>query len=291
MVSFINAVLISGWLVLSVSTLLMAWFAKRDKEKGGYWDNEERKISRHANQAGVTWGSKETKMIWLISISAAGGLYVLTGNLMLIAIAWPLMLVLPRLLIHSRKHRRRLETLTILTDCLRQLLARLPDQGSLIRAMEMVAENDSRGENAVMLAPVLEELRLGSNVRDAIGFWQGIVGLKKFDHVAETLIQANADGWTPAALNALDKSVQGLEGDRKAVLLAAQKAAGGKRQLFMVLGTAWSFPVILSMMDAGQQNLYLHTMQGKLLIFAYVAVSLYVIVKGQEYLSLNVDEL
>jgi hypothetical protein len=44
-------------------------------------------------------------------------------------------------------------------------------------------------------------------------------------------------------------------------------------------------------MDIGGANIYLYSMPGKLLIFAYVAVSLFIVVKGQEYLSLNVEEL
>jgi len=286
-----NAALISGWLVFALSLLLSGGKGKGKAAGKGYWAGEESRIRRQADQAGVDWGSKETKAIWIASISVACGLYFVTGNLLLFGVCWPMMLALPRLIIQNRKQRRRLEMLAALTDCLRQLLARLPDQGSLVRAMEMVVESDSRGNNTKILGQVLEELRLGSTVKDAIGLWQGMVGLKKFDHAAETLIQANQDGWTPAALKALDKAILGLEGDLKAVLLVAQKASSGKRQLYMVLATAWSFPLILSMMDTGTANLYLHSLPGKLLIFAYVAVSLYVVVKGWEYLSLNVEEL
>jgi len=161
----------------------------------------------------------------------------------------------------------------------------------LSRAMEMVIECDANGKSAGVLRRVLEELHLGGSVRDAVEIWKDMVGLKKFDHVADTLIQANQDGWTPVAIKALDKSVEGLEGDLRAVLLVAQKAARRKQQLYLALATAWSFPLILSMMDTGQKNIFLCSAAGKTLTFAYVAVSLIVVVKGQEYLSLNVDEL
>ncbi|MCL1804624.1 MAG: hypothetical protein FWG28_01255 [Clostridiales bacterium] len=291
MYSLINASIFSGWLVLALTTLLRAGGKPAGNGTAGYWSKEAGRIRRQAEQAGVSWDGKETRAIWIISLSAACGLYFLTGNLLLFGAGWLLMLVLPRVLIYDRKHRRRLETLTALTDCLRQLLARLPDQGSLARAMEMVVESDGGGENTRMLRQVLETLRLGSNVRDAIGLWQGMVRMSKFDHVAETLIQANQDGWTPAALKALEKSVEGLEGDMRAILVVAQKAAGRRRQLYMALATSWSFPLILSLMDTGQKNLYWYSLPGRFLMFAYIAVSLYVIVKGQEYLSLNVDEL
>jgi Flp pilus assembly protein TadB len=289
--SFINAGLLTGWLGLSFALLVTGSRRRERKKGGGYWEREEKRIYSQADAAGVSWGSKETKMIWLFSLSVACGLYLATGNLLLFGAGWLLILILPSLIINNRKRRQRLETLIVLTDCLRQLLARLPDQGSLSRAIEMVIDSDGRGERSEILRQVLEELRLGSSVRDAIVLWQEQIRLKKFDHVAETLIQANQDGWTPAALKALDKSVQGLEADLKAVLLTAQKAAGRKRQLYAALLTSWSFPLILSLMDTGQKNLYLYSLPGKLLIFAYVAVSLYVVVKGQEYLSLNVEEL
>jgi len=290
--ALICALLLSGWLGVALTAILKAGHpATQAKTGGSYWEKEEKRIRSQAAQAGVDWGSKETKAIWILSIATASGLYMLTGNLMLFGVGWLLLLVLPRLVINSRKHTQRIEALTSLTDSLRQLLARLPDQGSLIRAMEMVIEGDSRGEKTHILRQVLEELRLGSNTRDAIGLWQKKVGLKKFDCVAETLIQANMDGWTSEALNALDKSVQGLEGDLKAVLIVAQKAASRRRQLFYTLAVSWSFPLILSMMNTGQENIFLYSLPGKILIFSYVAISLFVIVKGQEYLSLNVEEL
>ncbi|MDR1194183.1 MAG: type II secretion system F family protein [Peptococcaceae bacterium] len=289
MFSLINAALIAGWLVLAL-TLLLRGGGKKDKAEG-YWRQEEERINSRASQAGVSWGSRETKLIWLFSLGVACGLYFLTGNLLLFGAGWLLMLILPSLIIDSRRRQQRLASLTALTDCLRQLLARLPDQGSLSRALEMVLESSGDRESTLIMGQVLDELRLGSSVREAIGLWQNKVGLKKFDHVAETMIQANKDGWTPAALSALDKSVQALEADLRAVLLAAQKSVSKKRQLYTTLLTSWSFPVILSLMNTGQKNIYLHTLAGKILIFAYVAFSLYVVVKGQEYLSLNVEEL
>lgn len=291
MISVINASIFGGWLVLALTTLLTAGRAGERDSGGGYWEKEAGRIRKQAEQAGVAWGGKETKAIWIVSLTSACGLYFLTGNLMLFGAGWLVMLALPRIIIYDRKNRRRLETLMVLTDSLRQLLARLPDQGSLSRAMEMVVESDGRGVNTFILRQVLESLRLGSNVADAVGLWQSMVGIKKFDHVAETLIQANQDGWTPAALKALDKSVEGLEADLRAIQVVAQKAASRKRQLDLALATSWSFPLILSMMDTGQKNLYFYSFPGKLLMFAYIAVSLYVLVKGQEYLSLNVDEL
>ena len=291
MLSLINASLLSVWLVVALTALLSAGIGAKKASGAGYWGKEAGRLSRQAEQAGVSWGSKETKTIWLAGLSAACGLYFLTGNLLLFGAGWLVVLILPRLVIHQRRHRRRLEMLTTLTDCLRQLIARLPDQGSLSRALEMVVESDGGGKDTRILRQVLDALQLGSNVRDAIGLWQDMVGMKKFDYVAETLIQANQDGWTPAALKALDKSVEGLEGDMRAILSVAQSAASRKRQLYMALATSWSFPLILSMMDTGHKNLYWHSLPGKLLMFAYIAVSLFVVVKGQEYLSLNVDEL
>ncbi|MEL7622042.1 MAG: type II secretion system F family protein [Clostridiales bacterium] len=290
--SFFNAGLFTGWLTLSFLLLITGNQKEQGRKKeGSYWAREEKRLHSQAYAAGVSWGGRETKMVWLFSLSVACSLYLITGNLLLFGLGWLLTLILPTLIINNRKRRQRLETLMALTDSLRQLLARLPDQGSLSRAIEMVIESDGRGQRTKILRQVLEELRLGSSVREAVVLWQNSIKLKKFDHVAETLIQANKDGWTPAALRALDKSVQSLEADLRAVLLVAQKAAGRKRQLYATLLMSWSFPVVLSMLDTGQKNLYVYSLPGKLLIFAYVAVSLYVAVKGQEYLSLNVEEL
>ncbi|MCL1848427.1 MAG: hypothetical protein FWF83_01975 [Clostridiales bacterium] len=285
------AAICCGWLAFVWTVLLAAGKGKAAKTREGYWEKEAGRIRRQAEQAGVSWGSRETIAIWVVSLAIAGLLYFVTGNLMLFGAGWLLFLFLPRFIIQNRKHHMRLATLTALTDSLRQLSARLPDQGSLTRAMEMVVESEQARGGADVLRVVLEEIRLGGNAKDAIRLWQEMVGLRKFDNVAETLIQANADGWTPAALKALNKSVAALENDLKAVLLVAQKAASRKKQLYLAIATAWSFPLILSMMDTGQRNIYLYSTPGKLLIFAFLALTLYVLAKGQEYLSLNVDEL
>ncbi len=293
MLSYFVAGMCCVWLMIVLSAILSG-SGGHNRGKAGvgnYWNRQMSVARRQAKIAGVSWSGAETALVWILSLTAAAVLYFATENLLLVGSGWLLSLFLPGMIIQKRKNRQRLKTLEALTDCLRQLLIRLPDQGSLSRAMEMVAERESDGEAMAIARVVLDELRLGADAKDAIGLWQRMVGLRKFDHVAQTLIQSNADGWTPVALKALEKSVEALEADLRAVRLTEQKAADRKKQLYMAIAIAWSFPLILSMMDTGQINIYLHTAAGKLLIFAYVTVSLYTAAKGQEYLSINVDEL
>jgi len=291
MLSFINAALYCAWVVFAATVILWADKSRGFQRSGGYWDKQASRIRRQASAAGVSWSGGETAFVWILSLCAAGALYFFTGNLLLVSAGWLMSLFLPRVIIQNRKYHQRLHTLTVLTDCLRQLQIRLPDQGSLSRAMEMVIAQDSQGESTLIMRAALDELRLGGNARDAIGLWKNAVGLRKFDHVAETLIQSNADGWTPVALRALDKSIEALEADLRAVRLTEQKAAGRRKKLYSAIAMSWSFPLILSMMDTGQKNLYLYSTQGKILVFAYVITSLYALAKGREYLSLNVEEL
>lgn len=116
--------------------------------------------------------------------------------------------------------------------------------------------------------------------------------LKKFDNVVKTILQAQKEGWTSQAVKALDKAVAALERDLRAVRLAAQKAAGRKRQLYLTAATAWSFPLTLSLFSAeGGENVFLSTAPGQLLMAAYLLGTLYVLAKGQDYISLDVEEL
>ncbi len=291
LISFLTAALFTLW--TACAAVLMLTEGRRErKAAGGYWRRQNRLLQEKAAGYGVAWSSRETLAVWAVSLVTAAGLYLATGNLLLLVFGWFLAAFLPGLLISRRRGRKRLEDLAALADCLRQLVARLPDQGSLIRAMEVQLAVQPGHRLAPVLGRVLEELRLGSGLEEALELWQERMGLRKFDSVVRTMLQAQKEGWSPQAVKALDTAVGALEQDLQAVRLAAQKAAARKRQLYLALATAWSFPLILSFFSTGEgKNVFFSTLPGQALMAAYLSGSLYVLIKGQSYISLNVEEL
>jgi hypothetical protein len=92
-------------------------------------------------------------------------------------------------------------------------------------------------------------------------------------------------------MKALDKAVEAIEFDLRAIEKVKEQSKLKKKKLYTSLGTAWLFPLILSFVNTGQTNVYMNTISGKILILMYVLGSLYVFCKGEEYLSLNLDEI
>ena len=290
LISFLAATALTLW-TAGAFTLLRTE-RRTERKNDNYWRRQDQRLRERAAGYGVAWSSRETLTVWLGSLTVAFGLYRLTGNLLLFAAGWLLGVFLPSLLLKRRGERKRLEDLEDLTDCLRQLVARLPDQASFTRALEVQIAAQPGQRLTPVLIQVLEELRLGSGMTEAMELWRRRMRLKKFDNVVKTILQAQKEGWTSQAVKALDKAVAALERDLRAVRLAAQKAAGRKRQLYLTAATAWSFPLTLSLFSAeGGENVFLSTAPGQLLMAAYLLGTLYVLAKGQDYISLDVEEL
>jgi hypothetical protein len=142
-----------------------------------------------------------------------------------------------------------------------------------------------------MLDEVLRDIGLGGGVQEALTRWKHHIELRNFDTFIDLLIQAHLDGWTEPALKALDKAVEAMELDLRAIGTVREKSRNKKKQLYGALAMSWVFPPVLSMIGVGSGNIYLDTLPGKLLMFAYLAGSMYVMIQGDSYLSLNVDEL
>ncbi|HCP14692.1 MAG TPA: hypothetical protein DIT32_02765 [Peptococcaceae bacterium] len=293
--SLISASLLTFWCALSYHIYCAAvsrkngFFGKRYVRD--YWEDRLDRIRREAACAGVQWKTSHTLLLWFCSLLSAGLLFVLTHNELLFLSSWVLIGILPSVLIQVKHGNQRIRLLEDLVACLRQIIARIPDQGGLIKAMELTLQSGMDTQMEPMLRGVIQEIGLGNGMAEALKLWKHQIQMRKFDKMADTLLQAHAEGWSPPAMKALNKAIQIMEADLKAIRMARQKGRQRKRQLFSMILTAWSFPVILSLLHVGEGNIFKDSPAGKFLIFAYVIGTMLTIVKGNEYLSLNVDEL
>ena len=88
----------------------------------------------------------------------------------------------------------------------------------------------------------------------------------------------------------MEKAIEAIEFDLRAIEKVKQ-VSKKKQNLYTALGVSWSFIPILSLLRNSEVNIYLETVPGRILVLLYVLASLYIMVKGEEYLSLNLDEL
>lgn len=256
-----------------------------------YWRSRIDRVQKEAAQAGVPWNARHTILLWAGSILSAGLLFLATGNGWLFLVSWILTGALPGILIQVKYRQQRIELLENLVAGLRQIIARIPDQGGLIKAIELTLHSGMDSPMDQMLRAVVQEIGLGISVPDALNHWKQQIGMRKFDKMAGTLLQAHSKGWSPAAMQSLQKALQAMEADLQAIRMARQKSRQHKQKLYFMVLTAWSFPFILSLLHVGDTNIYKDSTAGRLLMFAYAAGSLVTIAKGSECLSLKADEL
>jgi len=245
------------------------------------------------NAESIGWNFSKGELLILICIS------IIIAMLLSIAISNPFILIagivlgiyLPAFIIEKKRNSNRMFLISKLTNPLRILISRIPDQQNITRAIEVTRDETTNERIKQLFSNYILNIAVGESVRDALLEMRNKVKLRKFDIFIEYLIQAHYEGFTPDAMKALDKAVEAIEFDLRAIEKVKEQSKIKKKKLYTSLGTAWLFPLILSFVNTGHTNVYLHSIAGKILIMMYCLGSLYVFRKGEEYLSLNLDEI
>ena len=249
------------------------------------------KYQEEARQIGWTINKKDLLTLVFISAALSLLLSLLTSNPFILIAGVITGMHLPKFIIDKKRQANRRAQISRLTDPLRMLLSRIPDQQNITRAIE-VTKNEVTDENIKQLfTNYLSDVSIGGSVKDALLGMKKSVKLRKFDIFIEHLTQAHYEGFTADAMKALDKAIEAMEFDLRAIEKVKEKCKTRKKQLYASLGTVWLFLPILSFINAGYANVYLDTLAGKVLILMYFIGSVYVCIKGEEYLSLNLDEM
>ena len=249
------------------------------------------KIQGQAEAVGWKISKREAGIMVGAGLALVVVLTILTNNPLILLTGIIVSSVIPKFIIEKKRRSMRINLMTKLTDPLRMLLSRLPDQQNLTRAIEATRDETTDEQIRAIFDGYLNEVALGGGVLDALDNLKRRVRLRKFDSVVETLAQAHSEGFTAEAMNALDKATEAIEFDLRAIEKVRMVSSKKKRQLYAGLAVAWGFIPILSMMRSTDSNIYLDAIPGKVLILLYTIGTLYIIIKGEEYLSLNLDEL
>ncbi|MDX9871864.1 MAG: hypothetical protein RBT41_05560 [Clostridia bacterium] len=251
-------------------------------------------LERYPDEAAkIGWKVSKKDVLAIISIAIAATLLLalLTSNPFILLAGMAASFYLPKFLIEQKRRSGKMALLSKLTDPLRMLLSRLPEQPNITRAIEATRDETADERIRTLFTDYIADTKSGTGVRDALLNMKNKVGLKKFDVFVDHLIQMQYEGFTSDAIKALDKAVEAIEFDLRAIEKVKEASKNKKRQLYSALGVTWLFPPILSFVHTGNTNIYLNTIAGQILMFLYFLGSLYVFTRGEEYLSLNLDEL
>lgn len=295
MISLIVAFLFSGM-------FLAAWLIfnppqKKDKASGSVVRNKIlnslniNKYQAQAEKIGWKISKKEIALIIGFAFLLVACLSAITKNPLVLIAGVIIGFMAPKMAIEQKRRSLRINLLSKLPDPLRLLLSRLPDQQNITRAIETTRDEINDPQLKKIFDRYLSEVNLGASVRDALISMKYAVNLKKFDIVVENLIQAHQDGITQEAINALDKAIEAIEFDLRAIEKVKQTSNQKKKNLYTALGIVCGFIPLVSMLRTGDTNIYLETIPGKIIILLHVLGGVYVIIKGEEYLSLNLEEL
>ena len=140
--------------------------------------------------AAIGWkiDRKELLIMIIAALLATAIVAALTNNPLVLISGILLGLLTPKLLIDKKRRSMRINLLTKLTDPLRLLLSRLPEQQNITRAIELTRDETVDEQIRLLLDGYLRDVALGGGVRDALLGMKNKVKLKKFDIVIENLV-------------------------------------------------------------------------------------------------------
>ncbi|MNI85065.1 hypothetical protein D3C73_1420240 [compost metagenome] len=69
------------------------------------------------------------------------------------------------------------------------------------------------------------------------------------------------------------------------------EAKSKRRNLIIIVAMSWMMPILLSSLSSNNGNLFLDTWYGQIFIVSFATASLYAVGKGDDFLSLNLDDL
>lgn len=264
------------------------------KKLGGFNFTKTLKLDVYQDEAEkIGWILSKKDLLIIIGAGVVCALIValITNNIFILIASAVFVIYLPKFMIEKKRQSNRLALISKLTDPLRMLLSRIPDQQNITKAIEVTRDETLDGAVRSIFNDYLSDVAIGGSVRDAMLLMKKKVKLKKFDVFVDYLIQAHYEGFTIEAMRALEKAVEAIEFDLRAIEKVRMQSKKKKQQLYAALGIAWLFPPVLSFISMSNGNIYLTTILGKILLLVYFLSSIFVCIKGEEYLSLNLEEL
>jgi len=247
------------------------------------------KLKQEAQTIGWNLSVKELGMIVTAAASVGILISILIGNVFFIVIGAAIAFQLPKFIILKIKKKRHMNLLIELPDNLKILVSRLQDFASIRQALK-ASLPDMGGVTKPYFVELYNSLQLNIPVEDALLEMVEKLKIRKFNDFCEKLIMANSEGFDQS-LDSLRMTIDIMSEDIREIKKLEIRSKSEKRRLWSIIGVTWFIPLALSFLNSDNGNIFLESLHGQIVIASFFFFTLVAIAKGDDYLSLNVEEL
>lgn len=248
------------------------------------------RIRREAESAG--WQLEQKEFLILVAGAVGIGVFiaVVIDNIFYIIGGVIGSFYLPRFVVMQIRRRKRYALFAELPDSLKFIVARLIDYGSIPKAVE-ASLPDLSPQIKEPFAKFLNSIKLNLTVEQALHELAEDIKIRKFTDFTETLLLAHTEGINQQSIATLETIIDTMVEDVRAIKNLQLISQKDRRDLMIVIVVSWLIPVALSFLNTNNLNLFLDTLLGQVIMFLYFLTTIFVIVKGDEYISLNLNDL
>jgi Flp pilus assembly protein TadB len=247
-------------------------------------------IKKEAESAG--WQLQQNEFLILVAVALGIGVFIaiLIDNIFYIIGGVIAAFYLPRFVVMQLRRKKRYALFAELPDSLKYIVARLIDYGSIPKAVE-ASLADLSPQLREPFARFLNSVKLNLRVEQALQELAGEIKIRKFTDFTDTLLLAHTEGINQQSVATLETIIDTMVEDVRALKNLQLISQKDRRDLIAVIAVSWFIPVVLSFLNTNNLNLFLDTFLGQIIMFLYFLTTIFVIVKGDEYLSLNLQDL
>jgi len=284
-------------LLAGILTFLVGFFLFRkpaDQQKKRRLDVSQifgyEQIKREAESAG--WQLERKEFLVLVAVALGFGVFiaVLINNIFYIIGGVVGAFYLPRFVVMQIRRKKRYLLFAELPDSLKYIVARLIDYGSIPKAVE-ASLADLSPQFRGPFTKFLNSIKMNLTVEQALHELAAEVKIRKFTDFTDTLLLTHTEGINQHSIATLERIIDTMVEDVRAIKNLQLLSQKDRRDLIIVIIVSWFIPIALSFLNTNNANLFLDTLVGQIIMFLYFLTTVFVMVKGDEYLSLNLNDL
>lgn len=293
-----------NWLLFI--SLLVIWavafkmiMPKASKPKSAFRDKQQsrlmnllgyEKVKNEAATDGYSISVKEFSVISIFALATGFIIAVILHNYFFIVVGVALAYLLPRYVILRMKRSRREEKLFELPDNLKTFTSKLIDFPSVQSALEK-AIPDLHGTTKSVFEVILADLKTGFPLESVLEQAKKEMKISRFSEYCEKLLVAQEQGFHDQAIKSLKETTREFSEDNLIVKDLFIKSKKDRKNLYQVMVMAWAIPIALSTFNITNVNIFLDTVVGQIYIVVFVILTVFVFVKADEWLAVNIDNL
>lgn len=240
----------------------------------------------------VGWRLNFREYLLIVGFSSLIGLGIayFVGNIFLVIAGITCSFLLPRYIVLKVKKKKRMALLIELPDNLKILTSKLLDFPSVQAAIE-AALPDMTGETRKVFERVYASLSVSISIDRALGEAAEVIKMQKFTNYIEKLIVTNTNGFHHESIKSLKQTIDGIVFDIRTITQLEVKNRSKKRTFWVVVLGTWVMTFMVSKLNTDSTNIFVDTWYGQIFVASLFASTMFSIVKADDFLSLNLDEL